>query len=140
MSFPHDSVVKNSSANAENPGSLPRSGSTPGEGNGNLLQYCCLENPMDRRGWWATVLRVPKESDTTLQVHNNILYVIHQLQAVLHSLWNTVWFLFSLSCPNFHLKLKEKPDILYCRGPQLFWHQGPIWWKIVFPQAWVRRG
>ena len=33
------------------PGSIPGSGRSPGEGNGNLLQYCCLENPMDRGAW-----------------------------------------------------------------------------------------
>ena len=37
---------------------------SPGEGNGNPLQFCCLENPMDRGAWWATVHRVA-ESDMT---------------------------------------------------------------------------
>ena len=36
-------------------GSIPWSGRSPGEGNGNPLQYSCLENPMDRGAWWATV-------------------------------------------------------------------------------------
>ena len=36
-----------------------------GEGNGNFLQYSCLENPMDRVSWWTTVRGVTKESDTT---------------------------------------------------------------------------
>ena len=36
-------------------GSIPRSGGSPGEGNGNRLQYSCLENSMDRGAWWATV-------------------------------------------------------------------------------------
>ena len=36
-----------------------------GEGNGNLFQYSCLGNPMDRGAWWAAALRVAKESDTT---------------------------------------------------------------------------
>ena len=45
-------------------GSIPESGRFPGEGNGNPLQYSCLENPMDRGTWWATVLGVA-ESDTT---------------------------------------------------------------------------
>ena len=35
--------------------SIPESGRSPGEGNGNPLQYSCLENPMDREAWWATV-------------------------------------------------------------------------------------
>ena len=52
--FPGGSVVKNPSANAgdtEDSGLIPGSGSPPGVGNGNLLQYCCLENPMDRGAW-----------------------------------------------------------------------------------------
>ena len=43
----------------------PGSGRFPGEENGNLLQYSCLGNPMDRGTWWATVIGVTKESDKT---------------------------------------------------------------------------
>ena len=46
---------KKSACNAGDPGSIPGSGRLPGEGNGNPLQYSCLENPMDRGAWWATV-------------------------------------------------------------------------------------
>ena len=45
------SMVKVSACNAEDPGSIPGSGRSPGEGNGNPLQYSCLENPMDREAW-----------------------------------------------------------------------------------------
>ena len=45
--FPGGSVVKASASNAGDPGSIPGSGRSPGEGNGNPLQYSCLENPMD---------------------------------------------------------------------------------------------
>ena len=45
-----------SACNAGDPASIPESGRCPGEGNGNPLQYFCLENPMDRKAWWATVL------------------------------------------------------------------------------------
>jgi len=54
------SVVKNTPANAEDAGSIPGSGRSPGEGNGNPLQYSCLENSMDRGDWWATVCRLAK--------------------------------------------------------------------------------
>ena len=47
--FPGGSAVKNLPANAGDMGSIPGSGRSPGEGNGNLLQYSCLENPMDRK-------------------------------------------------------------------------------------------
>ena len=46
--------------NADDTGSIPGSGRTPGGGNGNPVQYSCLENPMDRGAWWATVHRVTK--------------------------------------------------------------------------------
>ena len=63
-------VVKDMSANAEdasNAGSIPGSGRSPGEGNHNPLQYCCLENPMDRGAWQATVQGL-KELDMTEQL------------------------------------------------------------------------
>ena len=56
-------VVKNLPANAEDitdTGSIPGLGRSPGGGHGNPLQYSCLENPMDRGAWWATVHRVAK--------------------------------------------------------------------------------
>ena len=48
-------------------GLIPGSGRSPGKGNGNLVQYSCLGNPMDRGAWWATVHGVPEESDVTQQ-------------------------------------------------------------------------
>ena len=52
--FPDD-LVKKPPANAEDAGSIPGTGRSPGEGNGNPFQYSCLENPMDGGAWWATV-------------------------------------------------------------------------------------
>ena len=52
---PRSSVSKESACNAGDPGSFPRSGRSTGERNGNLLQYSCLENPMDRGTWWAII-------------------------------------------------------------------------------------
>ena len=75
--FPGDSVVKNLCANAGDMGSIPGSGRSPGEGNGNPLQYACLGNPMDRGAWQATVHGVTKESDMTKQLNNNILMNLH---------------------------------------------------------------
>ena len=49
------SVGKESACSAGDPGSIPVSGRSPGEGNGNLLQYSCLENAMDRGAWQASV-------------------------------------------------------------------------------------
>ena len=54
-------------------GSIPGSGRSPVAANGNPLQYSCLENSMDRVAWWATVHKVVKELDMTLQLNNNII-------------------------------------------------------------------
>ena len=53
--FPGGSDSKASTWNAGDPGSIPGSGRSPGEGSGNPLQYSCLENPKDRGAWWAAV-------------------------------------------------------------------------------------
>ena len=49
--FSDGSDSKTSAYNAGDPGSIPGLGRSPGEGNGNPLQYSCLENPIDRRAW-----------------------------------------------------------------------------------------
>ena len=65
MGYPGGSAVKNPPANAEDSGSIPGLGRSPGEGTGNPLQYSCLENFMDRGAWQARVHGVTEESDTT---------------------------------------------------------------------------
>ena len=63
--FPDGSVVKNLPANSGDTGDeglISGSGRSPGRGNGNPLQYSCLENPMDRGAWWATVHEVGKKN------------------------------------------------------------------------------
>ena len=58
--IPDGSEVKVSACNAGDLRSIPGLGRSPGEGNGNPLQYSCLENPMDGGAWWATVHGVAK--------------------------------------------------------------------------------
>ena len=60
MGFPGGSASKESASNAGDVGSSPGLGRSPGDGNGNPLQYSYLENPMDRGAWWATVQGVTK--------------------------------------------------------------------------------
>ena len=84
MGFPGGSMVKNSPANAGDtgdPGSIPESERSHGEGNGNPLQYSCLEHSTDRRAWQAAVSpEGHKELDTTCQLsthrirHKEIFY------------------------------------------------------------------
>ena len=52
---PGDSDGEESACSAGDPGLIPGLGRSPGEGNGNPLQYSCLENPLDGGAWWATV-------------------------------------------------------------------------------------
>ena len=60
LGFPSGSYAKESACNAGGPNSIPGSGRSPGEGNGNPHQYSCLEKPMDRGAWQAMVHGVAK--------------------------------------------------------------------------------
>ena len=68
VGFPGGSAKKNLSANARDAGLIPGSGRSPGEGDGNPLQYSCLGNSMDRGAWWAIVHGGLKELDMTEQI------------------------------------------------------------------------
>ena len=65
MGFPGGSVIKNPPADAGDESLILGSGRSPREENGSLLQYSCLENPLDREIWWITAHGVTKESETT---------------------------------------------------------------------------
>ena len=70
--LPGGSEVKASACNAGDLGLIPGLGRSPGAGDGNPLQYSCLENPMDRGAWWTTVHGGRKESDMTEQLHTSL--------------------------------------------------------------------
>ena len=74
--FPDGSAVENPPANAGDAGLIPGSGRSPGEGNGNPLQYSCLENPMGRGVWRATVPGVSR-SQTRHSNSSNRLHLPH---------------------------------------------------------------
>ena len=69
LGFPGGSEVKASASNAEDPGSIPGSGRSPREGNGNQLQYSCLENPIGQRSLVGYSPRGCKESTERLHFH-----------------------------------------------------------------------
>ena len=75
MGFPGGSDSKAYARNVGDSGSIPGSGRSPGEGNGNPLQYSCLETSTDGGGWWATVHGVAK-SRTRL---SNIIFTLFYL-------------------------------------------------------------
>ena len=68
--------------------SVPGSGRSPGGGHGNPLQYSCLEHPMDRGAWWATVQRVTKIQDTTEQPTLSLSCIIPKQIHWLYKLWS----------------------------------------------------
>ena len=68
-------TVKRLAYNAGDLGSIPGSGRSSGKGNGNPFQYCCLENPMDREAWWATVHEVAKSRTVWLHFHFSLSLV-----------------------------------------------------------------
>ena len=79
-------MVKNLPAKAEGArdmGLIPGSERSPGGGNGNPLKYSCLENPMDRGAWQATVHRVT-ESDMTERIHTHIVPVVETIIEATH--------------------------------------------------------
>ena len=69
LGFPGGSNSKESASSAKDPGFNPGWGRSPGEGNGNPLQYSCLKTPMDRGAWWATVHEVVKSQTGLRDFH-----------------------------------------------------------------------
>ena len=75
MSFLCGSDGKESACNVGDPGSIPGSGRSPGEGSGNPLQYSCLENPMDGGAWQATVHEVAKSQTRLSNFTFTFIYI-----------------------------------------------------------------
>ena len=73
LGFPGGSDGKESACSVRDLSSIPGSGRSPGKGNGNPLQYSCLEKSIDRGAWWAIVYEVAKELDTC---HSSVSGVI----------------------------------------------------------------
>ena len=76
MGFPGGSDNKESACNAGDVGWIPGLGRSPGEWTGNSLQYSCLENPMDRGVWWASVHWIAKRHDWASNTHTELFIAI----------------------------------------------------------------
>ena len=106
MGFPGSSNGKESACNAGGLGLITGSGRSPGEGNGNPLQYSCQENPMDERACWATVCWIPKNWTWLNDWHFHFFHtlVIDQVTFISSSvfLWEglEVWLLVMVSWFN----------------------------------------
>ena len=80
---PH--AMQETACSAGDPGSIPGSGGSPGEGNSNSFQYSCPGNPMDRGAWWATVSPWShKESDLTEQLNHHHHHKTSKLLHIIH--------------------------------------------------------
>ena len=90
LGFPGGLDSKESTCNAVDLGSVPELGRSLGKGNGNPLQYSCLENPKDRGAWWATVHRVAK-SWTQLSDSHFLFFFLRQLRKCVS---DTVFYVF----------------------------------------------
>ena len=130
MGFPGGSEDKASAFNAGDPGLIPGSGRSPGEGNGNPLQYSCLENPLDRGAWWATVHWVTK-SRTRLSDFTHSLSMCFKLMLCLACilkgiLWGGYYYYMGLQIwKHRKLKVKSLSHVRLFATPWTVAHQAP---------------
>ena len=85
-------------------GLIPGSGKSPGEGHGNPSQYSCLENPMDREAWWATILGVAQGQTRLKQLSTHLVCKPNLLQAK-----RIIWL------PHFPPVPAGPPDLCHSR-------------------------
>ena len=92
--FPGGSDSEESACNARGLGSVPGSIRSPGEGNGNPLQYSCLKNSMDRGAWQAPVLEGHKESDMTehFSLTHSLMHILISFSDFYHVLFSLPMF------------------------------------------------
>ena len=116
MGFPCRSVGKESACNVEDPGSIPGLGRSPGEGNGNPLQYSCLENPTDRGAWQATVHGVARVGhDLVTKPPPTTTSEVYADTSINHSAWDG-WH----GCLAREQAWVESHSILTTEGPNSY--------------------
>ena len=100
---------KESACNAGDPGSIPRSEKSPGEGHDNSLQYSCLENSMDREAWWVTVHGVTKSWTPLRDYHTRFVKAFLPRSKCLLISW-----LQSPSCSDFGAQENKACHCFHC--------------------------
>ena len=114
MGFPGGSVVKNPPANARDAGSIPGSGSSPGEGNSNPLEYSYLGNPMDRGTWWATPTWGHKRVRHNLATKQQHSLYTHFVESFYHKwMLNFVKCFFCIYWDNLMIFILYFVDVVY---------------------------
>ena len=108
LGFSHSSVGKESACNSGDPGLIPGSERSPGEGNGNPLQYSCLENPMDRGAWRATVHEVARVRHDLATKPPTTILEIYGISAK-NSVFGILVNCFSQPSPSSVSSWKEQP-------------------------------
>ena len=114
--FPHSSVSKEFACNAGDQGLIPGLGRSPGEGNGNQLQYFCLENPMDRRAWWATVHGVTRDGHDLMTISPPHMYVYMCVYIYIY-IYIYISVLIQILFPFRLLENAEQSSLCYTVGP-----------------------
>ena len=147
--FPCSSASKETACNARDLGSTPGSGRSPGEGNGNPLQYSCLENLMDRGAWQATVHGVTRVGHHL--VTNPPLYIWHYFQfsshlayerlkicsvfyPVLFVICNSFFFPFIFPLCHWHFAFYQT-SFLYSNSLLILSFPLESWWKSMVRMA-----
>ena len=117
VGFPGGSDSKESACNAGDPGSIPGSQRSPGEGNGYPLQYSCLGNSMDREAWRATVHGVTKSwtwlSNTRAHTHTHTITTNNR-----KALINTECFPFAIPCSSTRSEIPWRQRLCSLPAPQ----------------------
>ena len=113
--LPGGSEDKASACNAGDLGSIPGLGRSPGEGIGNPLQYSCLENPMDRGAWWATVHGVAK-SRTRLSNFTHITHTTSPTESKRLFYTSVSLLLSCIQGCHYHLSKFHIYALVYCIG------------------------
>ena len=113
--LPGGSEDKASACNAGDLGSIPGLGRSPGEGIGNPLQYSCLENPMDRGAWWATVHGVAK-SRTRLSNFTHITHTTSPTESKRLFYTSVSLLLSHIQGYPYHLSKFHIYALVYCIG------------------------